>query len=62
MLSSSSDGTVSIWDAHKPDLLCELYQGQGDMGIWAEFSMLSDYIVSDSFDNIDLLLWQYKGI
>ena len=66
VLSSSRNGTISIWDVQKLDLLCELYRGHDNGDFYAEFSMVTDYIVSDYHnslvDDYELLLWQYKGI
>ena len=61
MLSSSGDGTISIWDAHKTDLLCELHRGNSNESFWSAFSMFADRIVS-VYDYQELLLWQYEEI
>ena len=62
VLSSSRDGTISIWDAQKSDLLCELSRGNHSR---AEFCMVTEYIVSvfrDSDGHNEILLWRYQGI
>ena len=63
LLSSSSDATICIYDAHNPALLCQISRRKDDGYSWNEFSMFIDYIVSVSpMDNQQLLLWQYQEI
>ena len=61
MISRSHTGVISILDAHKPELLCELSRGDIDMNFRDEFSAVTDHIVSVC-DYKELLLWKYKEI